>query len=287
MAKYSQIEEEKYLSDEPDSASSESEADPLRWGLLQQTYRNGKKTPWLIIGILWPLSIILTAVTTMFITSKLQAHDPLGTLASGYSTDFRPARIAANSVERTFTGSPSFDKERGEYIPSHSPSLEYIGSSPQVNKAWAELIKNRYFLLTDDEARETLGENYTEFWDEPRGGYLGGLDMFHTLHCLDHIRMSLYPDKYDLHAHDHIHQVHCVDHLRQLIQCSSDMTIIPTRYFESVGHNYIDSNRPHTCRDFTKIREWASNRYNGELAVRPRYRNGTLRANYKPPADFV
>lgn len=33
---------------------------------------------------------------------------------------------------------------------------------------------DRYFLLTDDEARETLGENYTEFWDEPRGGYLGG-----------------------------------------------------------------------------------------------------------------
>ncbi|KAI0905868.1 hypothetical protein F4823DRAFT_609400 [Ustulina deusta] len=288
MAKYSQIEEEKYLSDEPDSAISESEADPLRWGVLQRTYRNSKKAPWLILALLWPLSIILTVVTTVFIMLKMQAHDPLGTLASGYSTDFRPARIAASSVQRIFTGSPRFDKERGEYIPPDSPSLEYIGSSPEVDKAWAELVKNRYFLLTDEEARETLGNNYTEFWDDLRGGYLGGLDMFHTLHCLDHIRMSLYPDKHGLHGlHDHIHQVHCVDHLRQMIQCYSDMTIIPTRYFESVGHNYIDSNRPHTCRDFTKIREWASSRYNGELAVRPRYRNGTLREPYKPPADFV
>ncbi len=171
MAKYSQIEEEKYLSDEPDSAISESEADPLRWGVLQQTYRNSKKAPWLILALLWPLSIILTVVTTVFITLKMQAHDPLGTLASGYSTDFRktrllfsspytdvidsrnhcsdtplpgPARIAASSVQRIFTGSPRFDKERGEYIPPDSPSLEYIGSSPEVDKAWAELVKSEY-----------------------------------------------------------------------------------------------------------------------------------------------
>ncbi|KAJ3568664.1 hypothetical protein NPX13_g6343 [Xylaria arbuscula] len=173
MAKYSRVEETKNLPDRLDNADSDSE-DPSPWGVSQRTCQNGNKAPWVIVGSLWLLSIILTIFATVSITLKIQFRDPLGTLGSGYSTDFHSARIAANSVQQTFTGSPKFDVERGEYIPPHSPSLKYIGSSPEVNNAWAELVKNRYFLLTDQEAKETLGENYTEFWDELRGGYLGG-----------------------------------------------------------------------------------------------------------------
>ena len=31
---------------------------------------------------------------------------------------------------------------------------------------------DRYFLLTEDEAHEAWGEEYKEFWNEQRGGYL-------------------------------------------------------------------------------------------------------------------
>ncbi|KAI8947914.1 hypothetical protein F4801DRAFT_559103 [Xylaria longipes] len=291
MAKYSQIEgDEKYSSDETESALSESgvDIDPLRWRSIQQTYRNSKKGPWLIIGTLWALSTILTVVTTAFITSKIQACDSLGSLSRGYLSDFAPARTAASSVQRTFTGSPRFSMEKGEYIPSDSPSMSYIGSTPEVDKAWAELAKNRYFLLTDAEAKETWGDGYTEFWNDQRGGYLGGLDMFHTLHCLDHLRKSFYPDKYVLDGiHGEMHQIHCIDHLRQMIQCNSDMTVIPTRFYESINQNYIDSDRTHTCRDFSKVREWASNRYNGELAVKSRHRNGTVWEDYYLPSEVI
>lgn len=32
----------------------------------------------------------------------------------------------------------------------------------------------RYFLLTDEEARIAWGPEYEEYWDELRGGYLAG-----------------------------------------------------------------------------------------------------------------
>ncbi len=50
-------------------------------------------------------------------------------------------------------------------------------STPRESSGGLKAADNkidRYFLLSDEEARETLGNNYTEFWDDLRGGYLGG-----------------------------------------------------------------------------------------------------------------
>lgn len=60
---------------------------------------------------------------------------------------------------------------------------------------------------------------------------------------------------------------HCINHLRQMIMCNADITPIPTRWYGGINQNYIDSNRPHTCRNFGKLRAWVSERYNGSLAV--------------------
>jgi hypothetical protein len=65
---------------------------------------------------------------------------------------------------------------------------------------------------------------------------------------------------------------HCIDHLRQMIMCNADMTPIPSRYFPGIKQNYIDSDQPHTCRNFEKLRDWVTERYNGSLAVSPRYK---------------
>lgn len=53
---------------------------------------------------------------------------------------------------------------------------------------------------------------------------------------------------------------HCIDALRQMLQCVVDITPIPTRYYPGIGHNYIDSDREHTCRDFDQMRVWMSHR---------------------------
>ena len=102
-----------------------------------------------------------------------------------------------------------------------------------------------------------------------------GLDVLHTLHCLNHLRMSLYPDIYPQDPIDGpTHKAHCVDHLRQLVMCNADLTPVPTQYFEGLERNYINSSREHTCRDFSKVRTWATERLNGSTAVKARDRDG-------------
>jgi hypothetical protein len=52
----------------------------------------------------------------------------------------------------------------------------------------------RYILITKEEAEATLAERFgdvEQFWSPKRGGYIGGFDMFHTLHCL--VRIILKP----------------------------------------------------------------------------------------------
>jgi hypothetical protein len=87
MATYSKIRDEKYSSDESETVSYDGDDDLLHQSLLQR-YRQGKRVPWPFLGILWATSIIMTALLTAFITWKIAASNPLGTFASGYSSDF-------------------------------------------------------------------------------------------------------------------------------------------------------------------------------------------------------
>ena len=53
---------------------------------------------------------------------------------------------------------------------------------------------------------------------------------------------------------------HCLDTVRQSIQCYGSATLIPTRWFDSLGHPYVDTDQIHTCRDIRVLREWANER---------------------------
>lgn len=105
------------------------------------------------------------------------------------------ARSAIRVGKQQFYGSLDFNGHHG-FIPPESPSLKYVGSSSEVDAAWDALTKDRYFLLSDDEAREAYGEDPEPYWNVHHGGYIAGLDVLHTLHCLNHLRMSIYPDVY-------------------------------------------------------------------------------------------
>ncbi|EGP85705.1 uncharacterized protein MYCGRDRAFT_29302, partial [Zymoseptoria tritici IPO323] len=89
----------------------------------------------------------------------------------------------------------------------------------------------------------------------------------HQLHCLDHLRKVLNPARYNStmsKTFQSYHTDHCIDLIRQSIQCQSDITLNPTRWWPALGgtgRNFIDTDRPHTCRNFGKIREWAHGRY--------------------------
>lgn len=193
------------------------------------------------------------------------------------------ARSAIRVHKQHFYGSLDFRSHRG-FVPEGSPSLKYMGEGDEVDAAWDELTKDRYFLLSEAEAREAFGNPPNKYWNVHHGGYVAGLDALHTLHCLNHLRMSLYPDHYPQDPKDgRMHNAHCVDHLRQLVMCNADLTPVPTQWFNGLERNYINSSREHTCRDFGRVREWATERFNGSTAVKARNRDGSLRANFYEP----
>ena len=65
---------------------------------------------------------------------------------------------------------------------------------------------------------------------------------------------------------------HCIDHLRQMVMCYADSTPIPTRYFPGINQNFIDSDRQHTCRDFSKIREWTTEGFRASELISEHHR---------------
>jgi len=54
---------------------------------------------------------------------------------------------------------------------------------------------------------------------------------------------------------------HCIDHIRQFLMCSGDMTLIPTMWSDHIQRNYVESDVPHTCRNFGKLRDWLTRRW--------------------------
>lgn len=138
-----------------------------------------------------------------------------------------------------------------------------------MDAAWNLLVKDRYILLSEDEARTAWGPDYKKWWVNESGGYLAGIDMLHSLHCLNHLRQALDPEYYPrlTNPGTEWHHDHCVDHLRQMLMCHGDLTPIPSRYIKGIHQYYVDTNQKHTCRNFDAIRQFASERVNGSIAV--------------------
>jgi hypothetical protein len=210
----------------------------------------------------WIISTVFFATTTVFLlVNKLLPRS--GTFETGFDTDLASVRSAIELQKVTFTGSPSFAADGTEYVKPQPDLKQYVGPpNAAIDKNWNELTANRYFLLTAAEAEEAWGPSYVNFWDEQHGGYSAGLDMFHTLHCLDHLRQAFYPEHYpQTPIHGTMHRDHCIDHLRQMIMCSADTTPIPSRFYKGISQNYIDSDQKHTCRNFKAIRAWTTERF--------------------------
>ncbi|KIN09168.1 hypothetical protein OIDMADRAFT_48993 [Oidiodendron maius Zn] len=233
---------------------------------------SGQGKPIFSASLTWIILTFIFATLSAYLYFCSPTLSPLGTFENGFLTDFGPATSIISIHQREFTGSPQFSNG-AEYIPQGSETLRYIGDpSPEIDDSWNALTRNRYFLLSDEEAYAAWGDSYKDFWSDQFGGYLTGFDMFHTLHCLDHIRQAFYPDIYhQTPIHGQMHRDHCIDHLRQMVMCYGDITPIPTMYFEGIKKNYIDSNRRHTCRNFQQIRDYVWERVNGSLAVPPRW----------------
>jgi hypothetical protein len=102
--------------------------------------------------------------------------------------------------------------------------------------------------------------------------------MFHSLHCLNGIRMKLVPVLYnltapmDVHSAHHMiaelthdplfeatHLEHCLDRLRQVILCHGDLTPSPLYTYDGFPAA-LGKTGVRTCRKYEPIRQWVDER---------------------------
>lgn len=175
------------------------------------------------------------------------------------------------SIEQTqFAGSPQWGADNKGIVPTPEGKPVYVGTpSPELDATWNALVKDSFFLLSDDEARDAWGPDYEKWWVDERGGYLAGVEALHALNCLNHLRQSLDPEYY---PHQTLggtewHHDYCIDHLRQMVMCHGDLTPVPSRYVPQIRQFYVNTDQAHTCRNFDAIRSYVTRRVSGDLAV--------------------
>jgi hypothetical protein len=120
--------------------------------------------------------------------------------------------------------------------------------------------------LTEDEVSSSWGslaleEYYYTLSPNVERKYPGGLDVLHTLHCVEQLRQTLDWDYYpSAKKAGSLHLYHCIDHIRQWVMCSSDFTPIQNRWHEGKGRAYVDTDQVHTCRNFDAVWNWVQER---------------------------
>lgn len=149
----------------------------------------------------WLLTTILFASLSAWLGTELHARKFTGSFEKGFSTELgksrsffctpsqwfsasrlyltvylESARHLIQVEQVTFKGSPHFHEDGSEYVPDDGQnSPQYVGEpSRAIDHAWALLHFGRFFLLTEDEARQSWGEGYKEFWSPKDGGYVAG-----------------------------------------------------------------------------------------------------------------
>ncbi|KAJ5582717.1 hypothetical protein N7535_001337 [Penicillium sp. DV-2018c] len=197
----------------------------------------------------------------------------LASSSPAFRTDLPDSHPYIVQEERVFTGGLLFNETLGMVYRDIDPSQpQYFGPpNPDIDRAWDDLLRGEFVRLTEEEAapytpklnRDPLSNHY-HF--EP--------DMFHSLHCLNAIRMELDADYYSKHKSHHaqleediknspifpdnwnrIHIDHCLDQLRQAIQCHGDLSPVPLYHYndEIIG---LGVGQTHTCRRWEPMREW-------------------------------
>lgn len=91
---------------------------------------------------------------------------------------------------RRFGGSPLFDGNGTMHTPpvdekaEWPENLDFTSQSKETDKNWRDLLEDRFFSISEEEATEAWGEDRHKYVDQKNGGYTAGLDVFHSLHCL-------------------------------------------------------------------------------------------------------
>ncbi|TQV90082.1 hypothetical protein V2A60_010464 [Cordyceps javanica] len=160
---------------------------------------------------------------------------------------------------------------QAKLFPNESDPMAIFAAppSPAVDKAWHRVSSNMIFGLTQSDVLR-LGKDpktavkYNPEWNihSPEDLYLGVLDTFHQVHCLNMLRQNLiinyhyYWGKtfgFRPEAFRERHLSHCTSILLQNIMCHSDLEVVTHVWREGNPVPWPDFGVKKQCRDFDEL----------------------------------
>ncbi|KAH8822805.1 hypothetical protein DL96DRAFT_316715 [Flagelloscypha sp. PMI_526] len=191
----------------------------------------------------WGINILLLSAIAMLLLNLRNTNSPFPEGQLFYS----PANDALDKIPTVFQAA----------IPGRSETKYQARPSPELDDLWEDLYGFGISKITVEERKQMI--NKTEkilAGNTPE--FVVQLAVFHQLHCINMLRMKLFPDYYmDKGLMDDEHLSHCIDSLRQAVSCSADVTPLVWKWNEARNAYMGRLDVVHSCRDFEKVQDWA------------------------------
>ena len=155
----------------------------------------------------------------------------------------------------------------GTFIEQHPKSIFRQPPSPEVDAAWERVETQTPIPITrQDVLNQGKDPTQAAKWPESFGfgpdAYIGRIDVFHQIHCLNRLRKHLHSnfDYYygseRMNRYHELHVSHCLYTLLQNLMCAGNVDVYPHFWADAQDNAFPDFSINHKCRDFEAILDW-------------------------------
>ncbi|KAI0014967.1 hypothetical protein F4780DRAFT_787819 [Xylariomycetidae sp. FL0641] len=179
-------------------------------------------------------------------------------------------------VKQTSTYSPVFDEMDIRWQDTLLNGSLWLGDEPSIwrglpdsnatTQAWDSFETVKPIALTKAQVLAmgkdpgTVARFNDEYWHFGEDAYVGALDMFHQVHCLNLLRKESFRnwnrsgETVAKWAHIHwLHLQHCTDMLMQHLLCNADAGFLTYNWMEHEKYPFPDMSVNRKCRDWRQI----------------------------------
>jgi len=151
------------------------------------------------------------------------------------------------------------------------PSIYRMDPSSEVDAAWMRISDTRPMVISKEDVIALKKDvKRAAKWPSRLGfgsnAYIGRIDVFHQVHCLDALRREAHFDYHYAHKYPggrndtpplhKLHLSHCIHLLLQNLMCNANVDIYTHFWTDTLSAPQPDFNIMHQCRNFDAILEW-------------------------------
>ncbi|KAI0534374.1 hypothetical protein GGR58DRAFT_61283 [Xylaria digitata] len=167
-----------------------------------------------------------------------------------------PYQLIKNEVEFVGPAEIPVEMELYRFQTGVRESTPFFGPpNATTDAAWRTILNAGLIKLTPEQA-DMLSAPTAKNQEDPTS-YVGILEVFHQLHCLNTLRLRAFAKDSEVQFADPGHTAHCFEYIRQSLMCLADVNIAPISWNERKREYAIHWDATRQCRNFEKIHAWA------------------------------